>query len=241
METKLMKLLSLNKNIAYVILALALAILISGAAAQEAFAKKTQNNADPAAEAAMMQAKNAEFDRVAALMEKYMYVKKNGQLGLDNAAFALELRRGGAKAVDPAIFSQLKISLAKTNKKIRDGEIVASDVFPSSNVTITEPDPTQNGEVSSLRYCPGINGTYFHWWGYRTYLDDCRTHTLVWLLSVGAGGNAIAAYFGWVPGGLIGPILGIYAGTVVWVDDRGGHNGIYFTHLWSNQTWFWHQ
>ena len=138
------------QNTVLVVLAFTLAIFVSALAATNASAKTTQDTENPAVEAAKMKAKNAEFDHAVALMEKYIYIKKNGQLGLDNATLALELRKGGARAVDPTVFRQLKIAMAQTNRKIRAGELQASDVFPSPSVDIAESNPAQNGELSTL-------------------------------------------------------------------------------------------
>jgi hypothetical protein len=210
---------------AALVLALMSLVLITGASSAET--RKSR-------EIAKQRAKAQSVAKAITLMEEHMEVGEDGKLVLDKAALAEDVAGGEAAGVSAATFDSLEAALRKTNGEIEAGETTAAEVFSS------EPE-VQGGGITTLRRCDGINGTYYRWWGYRSFLNDCATHTLGRLLLIGATANAIAAYFGWVPGGLIGPIMVIGAVVIDHIDERGGHDGVYFTKVYGVGTTIWHQ
>jgi hypothetical protein len=178
-------------------------------------------------------AKARDAAKAIALMESHMRVGEDGTLVLDEEALEEDVAAGEAAGVGTATFDSLQAALQKTNEDIEAGEATAADVFSS--------EPELQGGITTLRRCDGVNGTYYRWWGYRSFANDCVTHHLVRLLYIGAAANTIAVYFGWAPGGLIGPLMAIGAVVIDGVDERGGHDGVYFTKVYGVGTTVWHQ
>lgn len=197
---------------------LVLAILLAQVATHTTSAK-----AATAEQSSGRQARAEDFDRAVALMEEHMRVTRDGKLALDQKALTRDLKDGAARGIKPRTFTNLEEALAHTNAALRANRMEASDVFPSSEIdsSIQKTNFTTMG-------CRGRNGYEDFWWGRRSYLDDCRTHTLVDVLRAGA------SICGAVPSiqtrlcALLGGVGSIY---IARVDRRGGHDGIYIN--WS--------
>lgn len=210
---------------AALVLALMSLVLVAGVSSAET--KQSR-------EIAKQRTKARSVEKAITLMEEHMEVDEDGKLVLDEEALAEDVADGEAAGVSAATFDSLEAALRKTNGEIEAGETTAIEVFSS------EPE-VQGSGITTLRRCDGINGTYFRWWGFRSYTNDCATHTVIRLLLVGAGFNAIAAYCGWLPGALAGPLLAIGAVVIDGIDERGGHDGVYFTRVYGVGTTVWHQ
>lgn len=169
------------------------------------------------------QATVEDFDRAVFLMEEHMRVAREGTLALDQKALTRAIEDGAARGIEPSTFTKLEEALAHTNAALRANRMEASDVFPSS-----EAGPSIQETRFTTMGCRGRNGYEDYWWGRRSYLDDCRTHTLVDALRAGA------SICGAVPSiqtrlcALLGGVAAIY---IARVDRRGGHDGIYIN--WS--------
>lgn len=209
---------------AALVLALMSLVLIAGASSAETRQSR---------EIAKQRAKAQSVAKAITLMEEHMEVGEDGKLVLDEEALAEDVAGGEAAGVSAATFDSLEAALRKTNGEIEAGETTAAEVFSS--------EPEVQGGITTLRRCDGINGTYYRWWGYRSYANDCVTHHLIRLLYIGAAANTIAAYFGWAPGGLIAPIMVIGGVVIDGVDERGRHDGVYFTKVYGVGTTVWHQ
>lgn len=204
-----------------VVAAFALAILVAGLATQTSSAHTART--DQSARTTGQQTEAEAFDRAVALMEEHMRVAKDGTLVLEHKALTRDIKGGAAKGIEPETFAQLKVALAHTNAALRSNKTKASDVFPSTTMdsSIEETGVTRMG-------CRGRNGYTNHWWGRRSYLDDCRTHTLVDALRVGA---AVCSAFPSMHTRLCALLGGVGAIYIDRVDRRGGHDGIYIN--WS--------
>lgn len=152
-----------------VVAALALAILVAGLATQNSYAR-TATTEQPA-RATGQQTEAGNFDRAVALMEKHMRVAGDGTLVLDHKALARDIKDGAAKGIEPRTLAELKGALVHTNAALRSDKMEASDVFPT-----TAADPSNKDTEFTIMGCRGRNGYTTHWWGRRSYLDDCRTH-----------------------------------------------------------------
>lgn len=169
------------------------------------------------------QAEAEDFDRAVALMEEHMRVKRDGTLALDREALTRDIKGGDARRIEPRTFTQLEEALAHTNSALRANRIEASDVFPSS-----ERDPSIHETRYTIMGCPGRNGYEDYWWGRRSFLDDCRTHTLVDALRAGAAVCGVLPSLQTRLCALLGSLGAVYTARV---DRRGGHDGIYIN--WS--------
>lgn len=204
-----------------VVAALALAILVAGLATQNSYAR-TATTEQPA-RATGQQTEAGNFDRAVALMEKHMRVAGDGTLVLDHKALARDIKDGAAKGIEPRTLAELKGALVHTNAALRSDKMEASDVFPT-----TAADPSNKDTEFTIMGCRGRNGYTTHWWGRRSYLDDCRTHTLVDVLTAG---TAVCGAFPSMHTRLCALLSGLGAIYISRVDRRGGHDGIYIN--WS--------
>lgn len=130
-----------------------------------------------------------------AAFERHMTVGRDGQLKLDKEGLNQE-------NVDPATKDQLQRALDRTNQKIRDRKIKASDAFPVSKTKRT-PVPFRSTASKDLdsggvvtQDCSGESGMYEgNWSGPDIYLDTCDVNSLTSGLQIGAiaGGLLTAA------------------------------------------------
>ena len=164
-----------------------------------------------------------DFDRAVALMEEHMRVARDGTLALDQKALTREIKYGAARGIEPSTFTELEEALARTNAALRANRMEASDVFPSS-----ETGPSIQETRFTTMGCRGRNGYEDYWWGRRSFLDDCRTHTLVDALRAGA---SICGAIPSIQTRLCALLGGVGAVYIARVDRRGGHDGIYIN--WS--------
>lgn len=169
------------------------------------------------------QAGAEDFDRAVALMEEHMRVTRDGTLALDQKALTREIKDGAARGIEPRTFTRLGEALAHTNATLRANRMEASDVFPSS-----EMGPSIQKTSFTTMGCRGRNGYEDYWWGRRSYLDDCRTHTLVNVLAAGA---SVCGAFPSMQTRLCSLLGGLAAIYINRIDRRGGHDGIYIN--WS--------
>ena len=169
------------------------------------------------------QARAEGFDRAVALMEEHMRVARDGTLALDQKALNREIKGGAARGIKPRTFTNLEEALAHTNAALRANRMEASDVFPSSEI-----DPSIQKTSFTTMSCRGRNGYEDFWWGRRSYLDDCRTHTLVDALRAGASICGVLPSIQTRLCALLGGVGAIY---IARVDRLGGHDGIYIN--WS--------
>lgn len=181
------------------------------------------------------------------IMERHMVVTDAGTISLDEAALSRDIDAGAAEGVEPAIFAQLTEALAQTNARIRAGEIVASDVFPSSASDLT------SAVRSALQSCAGWTGVDDSWWGHTVYLNQCDTDQLIGLLQQGVGGAALCAAFvapARVGCGIVVAIGEVGVGVLSAVHARGGYQGLYFVFIGTPldapigvaaPIYFWHQ
>lgn len=204
-----------------VVAAVALAILATGLAMQTSYAQTSAM--EQSARTIRQQGEARDFDRAVALMEEHMRVANNGTLRLDHKGLARDIKDGAAKGIEPEIIATLKNALAHTNAALRSDKMEASKVFPSSEI-----EPPSNETEFTIMGCRGRNGYTNHWWGRRSYLDDCRTHTLVDVLR---GGAVVCGAFPSMHTRLCTLIGGLGAVYINSVDRRGGHDGIYIN--WS--------
>jgi len=204
-----------------VVAAFALAILVAGLTTQTSSAR-TATTEQPARTTGQ-QTGLENFDRAIALMEKHMRVTRDGTLALDHKALAQDIKDGAARGIEPGSFAKLKGALVHTNAALRSDEMDASEVFPS---TAIDPSIEETGVVRMG--CRGRNGYTNHWWGRRSYLDDCRTHTLVDVLR---GGAVVCGAFPSMHTRLCALLGGLGAVYINSIDRRGGHDGIYIN--WS--------
>lgn len=203
-----------------VVAVLALAILVAGLATQTSYARTSAM--EQPARTIGQRAEAEDFDRAVALVEKHLRVAEDGTLALDRKGLARDIKDGAASGIEPSTFATLKEALAHTNAALRSDKIEASDVFP----TATDP-PAEEPEFTIMG-CRGRNGYTDHWWGRRSYLDDCRTHTLVDALRVG---TVVCGVFPSMHTRLCGLLSGLGSVYIDRVDRRGGHDGIYIN--WS--------
>jgi hypothetical protein len=164
-----------------------------------------------------------DFDRAVALMEEHMRVTRDGTLGLDQRALTRAIEDGAARGIEPRTFSKLEEALWHTNAVLRANRMEASDVFPSKEI-----DPSPEDTRFTVMGCRGRNGYEDYWWGRRSYLDDCRTHTLVDALRAGAAVCSALPSLQTRLCALLGSVGAIFIDRV---DRRGGHDGIYIN--WS--------
>ena len=197
---------------------LVLAILLAQVATHTTSAK-----AATAEQSSWRQARAEDFDRAVALMEEHMRVKRDGTLALDQKALTREIKDGAARGIKPRTFTNLEEALAHTNAALRANRMEASDVFPSSEI-----DPSIHKTSFTIMRCRGRNGYEDFWWGRRSYLDDCRTHTLVDALRAGASICGVIPSIQTRLCALLGGVGAIY---IARVDRRGGHDGIFIN--WS--------
>jgi hypothetical protein len=182
--------------------------------------------ADTVEQRARMSGQQAEaegFDRAVALMEEHMRVARDGTLTLDHKALKRDINDGAARGVQPRTFTKLEEALAHTNAALRANKMEASDVFPSNDI-----DPSIHKTTFTVMGCRGRNGYEDFWWGRRSYLDDCRTHTLVDVMRAGA---SICGALPSIQTRLCALLGGVGAIYIDRVDRRGGHDGIYIN--WS--------
>jgi len=204
-----------------VVAALALAVLVAGWTTQTSSAR-TPTMEEPARTIGQ-RAEAEDFDRAVALMERHMRVTRDGTLTLDRKGLAQDIKAGAAKGIEPGTLAELKGALARTNAALRQDKMEPSEVFPSTTVDA----PIEKTEFTIMG-CRGRNGYTNHWWGRRSYLDDCRTHTLVDVLR---GGAIVCSAFPSMHTRLCALLGGLGAIYIERVDSRGGHDGIYIN--WS--------
>ncbi|HET7270750.1 MAG TPA: hypothetical protein VFI90_06645 [Rubrobacter sp.] len=197
---------------------LVLAILLAQLATHTISAK-----AATADQSSGRQTRAEDFDRAVALMEEHMRVTRDGTLALDRKALTGEIKDGAARRIKPRTFTNLEEALAHTNAALRANRMEASDVFGSSEI-----DPSIQKTSFTTMGCRGRNGYEDFWWGRRSYLDDCRTHTLVDALRAGA---SICGALPSIQTRLCALLGGVGAIYIARVDRRGGHDGIYIN--WS--------
>jgi hypothetical protein len=169
------------------------------------------------------QADAGDFERAVALMEEHMRVARDGTLVLDHKALTHDINNGAATGVERRTFNELEEALEHTNAALRSDKIEASDVFPSNEIG----RPTGKTRFAIMG-CRGRNGYEDYWWGRRSYLDECRTRTLVDVMRAGASICGALPSIGTRLCALLGGVGSIYIDRV---DRRGGHDGIYIN--WS--------
>src|SRR5215210_2561943 len=162
-----------------------------------------------------------------AAFERHMKVGQDGQLKLDKEGLKQE-------DIDPATKDQLQRALDRTNKKIRNGKIKASDAFPVSQTkrtpvpfSTTASNVPESGEITP-QACNGVSGVYEgNWSGPDIYLDSCDVAYLTGPLSAG---GLIGALIG---GGIGGPILASFGAAaslegigIDKINQAGGNEGI---------------
>jgi hypothetical protein len=204
-----------------VIAASVLAILLTELTMQASSAKAA--SVEQRARISGQQAETEGFDSAVALMEEHMRVTRDGTLSLDHKALTRDIKDGAARGIEPRTFTQLEEALTHTNAALRSDKMEASDVFPSS-----EMGPSIQKTSFTTMGCRGRNGYEDYWWGRRSYLDDCRTHTLVDALRAGAAVCSALPSIQTRLCALLGSVGSIYIDRV---DRRGGHDGIYIN--WS--------
>jgi hypothetical protein len=204
-----------NRSI-MIVEAIVLAFLLAQVATLTSTAKAARVDQAERAEA-------EDFDRAVALMEEHMRVKTDGTLALDREALTRDIKSGDGKGIHPRTLTQLEKALARTNAALRANRMEASDVFPSS-----ERDLSIHKTSFTIMGCRGRNGYEDYWWGRRSYLDDCRTHTLVDALRAGAAVCGVLPSLQTRLCALLGSLGAVY---IARVDRRGGHDGIYIN--WS--------
>jgi hypothetical protein len=175
------------------------------------------------ADQAVREARADDFDRAVTLMEEHMRVARDGTLALDKKALTREIKYGAASGIEPRTFTRLEEALEHTNAALRANRMEASDVFPSS-----ETGSSMQKTNFTAMGCRGRNGYEDFWWGRRSYLDDCRTHTLVDALRAGA---SICGVLPSIQSRLCALLGGVGAVYIARVDRLGGHDGIYIN--WS--------
>ena len=162
-----------------------------------------------------------------AAFERHMKVGRDGQLKLDREGLNQE-------DIDPAMRDQLQRALDRTNKKIRNGKIKASDAFPISQTKRT-PIPLAkshsnvvgSGEITPLA-CNGVSGVYEgNWSGPDIFLSSCDLALLTGGLEAGG------ALEGFITAEASIPILGIFGLAAALegiglstINDAGGDEGI---------------
>ncbi len=201
--------------------AVALAILVAGLATQTSYARTSA--VDQPARTTGQQEAAGDFDRAVALVEKHMRVAGDGTLALDHKALAGDIRDGAARGIEHKTFAELKVALVRTNAALRSGKIEASSVFPTTTLA-----PSTEGSEFTTMGCRGRNGYTIHWWGRRSYLDNCRTHTLVDVLAAGA---TVCGAFPLMHTRLCTLLGGLGAIYISRVNRLGGYDGIYIN--WS--------
>ena len=204
-----------------VVAALALVILVAAPATQTSYAR---TSAMELSARTTEQPEDAEdFDQAITLMEKHMRVAEDGTLALDRKALTRDIEDGAAKGIEPGTFAELEEALANTNAALRSDEVETTEVFPT-----TATDSSIEKNRVTTRSCRGRNGYTDHWWGRRSYLDDCRTHTLADVL---ASGVIVCSAFPSMHTRLCSLLGGVGTIYINRVDRRGGHDGIYIN--WS--------
>jgi hypothetical protein len=161
-----------------------------------------------------------------AAFERHMKVGRDGQLKLDKEGLAQE-------DIDPATKAQLQRALDRTNRKIRNGKIKASDAFPVSQTKRT-PVPfstaaqkLESDEVTA-QACNGASGVYEgNWSGPDIYLNSCEVSILTNAL---AGGGIIGGLIGSGLGGPIGAAFGAASSLegvgINIINAAGGNEGV---------------
>ena len=163
-----------------------------------------------------MEAMAKQYNEAINMMEQHMRIE-NGQL-------VVELPANSKSTIDESILNNLTDSLAETNRQIQSGEIQISNIHLGESGT---DEMIQAGWTGIKRY----------WWGVRTYLNDTKTHGLLWAMAIGSG---VSQYF--APyGTLFSWALRIAAPAISYIDARGGHRGVYFNTTWNGYGYVWHQ
>lgn len=161
-----------------------------------------------------------------AAFEKHMKVGRDGQLKLDKEGLNQE-------DVDPATKDQLQRALDRTNKKIRDGKIKASDAFPVSQTKRTPvPFSTTARALGSdeitAQACNGASGMYEgNWSGPDIYLSTCDLAAVTLPLAYGGvlGGIFLGTLGG--PVGLtFGAAISLEGVTLDKINQLGGNEGV---------------
>lgn len=73
--------------------------------------------------------------------------------------------------------------------------------------------------------CPGKSGVTFHWWGNKTYLNNCETLTLIDVMQYAGGATAACAAI-YPPCGILAGVAGVTATWINFINREGGNRGI---------------
>lgn len=162
----------------------------------------------------------SQYEPAILAMEQHIYVTDDGLLALD-------IESGKAIGVADPVYNHLAQAMEHTNELLQAGKISLSEVSLDSAInTTSSADPNA---------CQGITrNPIYYWWGYRQYLNSCRTKDLIFAMTVGA------AVCGFLSGGLCAVVLGVGVGYITWLNDRWGR-GIYAQITWLNVGYVWHQ
>src|SRR5215217_515905 len=180
---------------------------------------------DLEATVAQYRARKNEFDKAVGQMEKRIR-KRNGRL-------ELEVTDPAQIDVDPTLFQVLKEALDETNRRAqaRDLDLDALQLAtPVVGATADQP------AARATNY----SGQQTFWWGYRLFLNEADTHTMIKLIALG-GTAAVAGFLASVIGAVAAATVAVISGIAVLVLQTicagGGHDGIFFNFAWPAIPW----
>lgn len=158
-------------------------------------------------------------------INKYIVVGKNGRrhfvLPKENlATLAARLR------IDPKLLKILLKSATTNNLNRKNSRPIQAEL-----------------ELENLS-CPGKSGRTHHWWGYKDYVNNCDTLTMIDVLNATAGSLAVcgAVYppclvlTGFVGGGAV-----VTGAWINFINRQGGNRGIVVKTVFNQVPVIWHQ